>query len=87
MNERICAVEHMKQLTSKDIIIFDRGYFSYLLFRKALEYNVQVISRMQPVGANKELIKFVQSGKDDSIINYAPSTTVIHAIVGLRRSI
>jgi hypothetical protein len=78
MNERMCAVEHMKQLTSKDIMIFDRGYFSYLLFRKALEYNVQVIFRMQPGGRNKEIIKFLQSGKDDNVIDYTPSTTVIH---------
>jgi hypothetical protein len=31
MNERLCALDHIKQLSEKDIIVFDRGYFSYLL--------------------------------------------------------
>ena len=76
MNERLCALEHMKQLSSKDIMIFDRGYFSYLLFYKALEANVEAIFRMQAGGANKEIIKFIKGKKDDDIIEYNPSTTV-----------
>ena len=77
MNERLCALEHMKQLNSNDIIIFDRGYFSYLLFYKALECNVQVVFRMQLV-ENKEIVKFLQSGNDDAVIEYNPSTAVIY---------
>ena len=60
MNERLCALEHMKQLTNRDVMIFDRGYFSYLLFYKVLECNVQAIFRIQLGGANKEILKFVQ---------------------------
>lgn len=80
MNERTCALEHMKHLTRKDIMIFDRGYFSYLLFRKVIEGEVQAIFRMQvqAAGINKEISKFLQSGKGDAIITYIPSTTVIH---------
>jgi hypothetical protein len=80
MNERMCAIEHMKQLTSKDIIIFDRGYFSYLLFRKAIEFNVHAIFRMQvqASGVNEQVLKFLKSDKNDEIITYTPSTTVLH---------
>ena len=72
MNERTCALEHMKQLTCKVVMIFDRGYFSYLLFRKAIEGKVQAIFRMQVqvAGVNKEISKFLQSDKDDAIISY-----------------
>ena len=51
MNERLCALEHMKKLTDHDIMIFDRGYFSYLLFYKVLESNVQAIFRIQSGGS------------------------------------
>jgi len=47
----------MKKLGTKDVMIFDRGYFSYLLFYKAIEYNVGAIFRMQGGGSNKELCK------------------------------
>jgi hypothetical protein len=78
MYERLCALEHLKQLSDKDVMIFDRGYFSYLLFYKAVESKVEAIFRMQTGGANKEIIKFIKSEKDDAIIEYSPSTTVKH---------
>ena len=53
MNERLCALEHLKQLDNKDIMIFDRGYFSYLLFYKAIENGIEVIFRIPTSGANK----------------------------------
>lgn len=31
INERRCALEHLKVLKPGNVIIFDRGYFSYLL--------------------------------------------------------
>ncbi len=78
MNERLCALEHMKQLTNNDVMIFDRGYFSYLLFYKAVESNVEAIFRIQTGGANKEILKFIKGEKDDDLIEYSPSTTVRH---------
>ena len=76
MNERLCALEHMKKLTDHDIMIFDRGYFSYLLFYKVLESNVQAIFRIQSGGMNKEFLKFLKGTKDDDIIKYIPSAPV-----------
>lgn len=80
MNERLCALEHMKKLTGKDIIVFDRGYFSYLLLYKILEQGIQGIFRLQvqESGINGKVLDFWKSNQDDSIIEYIPSITVIH---------
>lgn len=79
MNERLCALEHMKQLTGKDIIVFDRGYFSYLLLYKVLEQGIQGIFRLQvqESGTNSKVLDFWRSKQDDTIIEYMPSITVI----------
>jgi hypothetical protein len=79
MNERLCALEHMKQLTDKDVVVFDRGYFSYLLLYKALEQGVHAIFRMQVQegGANNKVLDFWKSDQDDAVIEYMPSITVI----------
>lgn len=80
MNERLCALEHMKHLTDRDIIVFDRGYFSYLLLYKVFEQGIQGIFRLQiqEGGINKKVLDFWKSKRDDTIIEYMPSTTVIH---------
>jgi hypothetical protein len=80
MNERLCALEHMKQLTEKDIIVFDRGYFSYLLLYKVLEQGIQGIFRLQVQegGTNSKVLDFWKSQQDDAVIEYIPSITVIH---------
>jgi hypothetical protein len=78
MNERLCALEHMKTLGEKDVMIFDRGYFSYLLFYKLLEHNVQGIFRLQEGGTNEKILSFWQSEDNDKIIEYNPSNTVKH---------
>lgn len=33
MNERRCALKHLEILEPNDVVIFDRGYFSYLLLK------------------------------------------------------
>jgi hypothetical protein len=79
MNERLCALEHMKRLTKKDIIVFDRGYFSYLLLYKVLEEGIQGIFRLQlqESGINGKVLDFWKSHQDDIVIEYMPSMTVI----------
>jgi Transposase DDE domain len=79
MNERLCAIEHMKYLTGKDIIVFDRGYFSYLLLYKVIEQGIQGIFRLQVQenGTNSKVLDFWKSHQDDTVIEYMPSITVI----------
>lgn len=47
MNERKCAIEHLKLLEPNDLVIFDRGYFSYLLLHEFVQNGVHAIFRLQ----------------------------------------
>jgi hypothetical protein len=77
MNERLCAIEHMKHLTGKDIIVFDRGYFNYLLLYKIIEQGIFRL-QVQESGANSKVLDFWKSHQDDRVIEYMPSITVIY---------
>lgn len=59
MNERKCALEHLKVLESNDIVIFDRGYFSYLLLHEFHKNGVHVIFRLQESNINKQIEAFM----------------------------
>ena len=70
-NERICLISHMDKLKQSDVLVLDRGYFSYLVLTKAIEKKVHLICRMQHLGnMNKEVQKFILSNELDKIINY-----------------
>ena len=68
----------MKQLTGKDIIIFDRKYFGYLFLYKLSKQRLYGVFRLQEGGANNKTLDFWKSNQDDAIIAYNPSVTAIH---------
>jgi len=74
-SERIQALEHIKVLEANDIVIFDRGYFSYLLLRKIVDQKAHGIFRMQNM-RNKEFLNFLNSNKGEDIIDFVPSKVV-----------
>lgn len=74
--ERICLLSHMEQLSSGDVLVLDRGYFSYLIFVKAIEKGIHLICRMQPGSVNKVVQAFWDSDKEDEVIRYIPSSPV-----------
>jgi len=43
LNERAPALEHMETLRKNDIVIFDRGYFSYYMLHQCLEKKIHPI--------------------------------------------
>ncbi len=77
MNERRCVLEHLKILQPDDIVIFERGYFSYLLLHEFYNAGVHVLFRLQEGTSNKEIEAFMKSSQRDSIINYIPSATAM----------
>lgn len=78
LNERTCALEHLEILEPNDVVIFDRGYFSYLLLHEFDKKGVHVIFRLQQEGSTgKQIEAFIKSSKTEEIINYVPSTKVI----------
>ena len=74
-SERDQALEHIKILEENDIVIFDRGYFSYLLLRKIVNKNAHCIFRMQNI-RSKEFLKFLNNNKTDDVIECSPSKVV-----------
>jgi len=74
--ERICLLSHMEKLSLGDVLVLDRGYFSYLILVKAIERGIHLICRMQSGPVNKAVQAFWDSDKEDEVINYIPSSPV-----------
>ena len=66
----------MNKLSKGDLVIFDRGYFSYFMFYTALQSNINVVFRMQNGTVNGKVAEFWKSDLNDIIIEYMPSETV-----------
>lgn len=52
-SERHCVLSHMDKLSPGDVLVLDRGYFSYLLLYQAVEKNLHLICRLQSGTMNK----------------------------------
>lgn len=76
MNERTCALKHLEILEPNDVVIFDRGYFSYLLLHEFHKKGVHVLFRLQKGTVNKQTQAFISSSKTDEIIEYVPSDSI-----------
>lgn len=76
MNERLCAAKHLKTLKAGDVVIFDRGYFSYLMLHQCKDEGVHPIFRISVNLANKEIQSFLISDEEEAIVHYTPSITV-----------
>ena len=70
LDERNCAIRHMDLLSADDILVLDRGYFSYLLLYFSVEKGINLICRMQSGNVNPEVQKFCDSNSTDTIIDY-----------------
>lgn len=46
MNERKCALQHLKVVQPNDIMMFDRGYFSYLMLHEFHNAGVHALFRL-----------------------------------------
>jgi len=75
-DERSCALEHLKHLSGDDLVIFDRGYFSYLMLYSIIERGLHAVFRMQSGTGNGKVAEFWKSDKNEMLIEYEPSTTV-----------
>lgn len=75
-DERGCLLAHMERLSPGDVLVLDRGYFSYLILSKAVEKEIHLICRLQSGNVNKEIQAFWDSGRVDETITYQPSIAV-----------
>ena len=80
-DERSCAINHFKTLKANDLVILDRGYFSYFMFYSVLQNNIDAVFRVQVGGTvNGKIQEFADSALIDTIIEYYPSAPVKHEL-------
>jgi hypothetical protein len=75
-NERNCLISQMNNLSAEDVLVLDRGYFSYLVLYKALEKGIHLICRLQNGSMNEKVKEFFESDLTNTIIAYEASDSV-----------
>lgn len=73
-SERHSIIKQMDTLSKEDILVLDRGYFSYLVLYQAVEKGVHLICRLQSGSMPKSIETFWKSDLNDTVIDYSPSS-------------
>ncbi len=66
MNERTCALNHLQALKQDDVVVYDRGYFSYYMLHKHLETKIHAVFRLARKSSN--VIDDFFTGNDTDIL-------------------
>jgi hypothetical protein len=66
-NERKIALDHLKVLMPDDVVVYDRGYFSYEMLYRHLQQGLQVVFRIKSK-ATKIIDEFIASDQTDKIV-------------------
>ena len=65
--ERTFALEHLNKLTKGDVVVYDRGYFSYAMLYWHLKKGIHPVFRM-PYQTYPAITQFIDSAKTDEIV-------------------
>ena len=71
-NERLCAMRHLERLHPSDVVVYDRGYFSYPLLHRHCETGIHAIFRLQESRATA-IRAFFQSAQPEAEVTINPS--------------
>ncbi len=71
-NERTEALAHLEKLRPTDVVVYDRGYFSYALLHEHLEKRIDAIFRL-PSGSFTIIDAFMKGTETDRTIELLPS--------------
>lgn len=71
-NERLSATAHLEVLQAGDIVVYDRGYFSYLLLHRHVQTDIHAIFRLQE-NSSSAIKAFFASPETDIEIPLLPS--------------
>ena len=77
-NERDCAIKHLRVLKSGDLVVFDRGYFSYLMVKAAFDRGIVGVFRLQSNFSNTEIKAFWKSDETDKIVGVNPPEELLN---------
>lgn len=65
--ERTFALAHLDKLTKGDVVVYDRGYFSYAMLYWHIKKGIHPVFRM-PYQTYPEITQFIDSEKTDEIV-------------------
>jgi hypothetical protein len=71
-NERTCAVHHLEVLEKDDVVVYDRGYFSYAMLHQHLKSKIHALFRLQE-NSYTVIRDFFSSEQTDTIATIYPS--------------
>ena len=71
-NERLSAIRHLQVLETDDVVVYDRGYFSYVLLHSHAQTGIHAIFRLEENSYN-EIRAFFASPETDTQITLLPS--------------
>jgi hypothetical protein len=71
-NERTCAQQHLQMLEKNDVVVYDRGYFSYVMLHHHVKSKIHAIFRLQENSYNV-IRDFFSSRQTDIITTIYPS--------------
>ena len=71
-NERFCAQRHLRVLEKNDVVVYDRGYFSYVMLHQHLKSNIHAVFRLQE-SSFTVIRDFFSSQQTDIITTIYPS--------------
>ena len=72
-NERICAEHHLHTLNENDVVVYDRGYFSYIMLHHHLDSKIHAVFRLKK-NSNTVIEDFFSSNETDTIVTICPSS-------------
>lgn len=74
-SERLCALAHLDVLQAPDVVVYDRGYFSYVLLHRHVQTGIHALFRLQENSAGP-IQAFFASPQTDIEITWLPSPQI-----------
>ena len=73
-DERKMALSHLSILRSDDVVVYDRGYFSYVLLYAHIKRDIHAVFRLKK-NTYKVIDQFILSEDTDKVVEIEPSIT------------
>jgi len=70
-DERVCALSHFSALNADDVVVYDRGYFSYKMLYEHAESGIHAIFRLQK-NSYTEICHFIAETATDTVVTIEP---------------
>jgi len=71
-DERKMALRHLNSLSENDVVIYDRGYFSYVMLYAHIRQNVHPVFRLR-AKAHGVVDTFIANDETDKVVNIVPN--------------